>query len=330
MAAESTVEDTIAQAWQLANESASAAQSYADYAMSAAGGFIIPGTPTSISKPDLPDSPTLQIPSNIAQFFDNNFDAYDLQLRTRLTEGLSEFLADYFPDYDDTLKELHDWSIARLNGLPSEYAPAFFEILFNSTAARIQQEADANKAATYDTWAARGFSLPQGPMLAALDMYDDKALAEKQHALAQLKMKQADLNWEAMKLAVEQLWQIRKHYIDAILDYMKQILLIADSSRKTVADLVAAIASLQQATVALYNGNINAEELMLRYYVAKNSSDLQQDQVAINAFSSSTEKMVNAALAAAEAMGKMAAAAVGSQNTMATIAHNTIAEEAQQ
>lgn len=326
MAAEDTIQDTISRAWEMAEASQGAAKGYSDSAVTAASGAVFPGDVRNIEEPDLPDAPELQVPDDIASFVDKNLSAYDEKIRTQLAGDLQRYLDTYFPEYDDTLKDVHDWAAARINGLPEEYAAAAFDRFYNKMSEEISDDYALQKQTVIDQWASRGFSLPPGAVNKQLGMLGDKEVRDRQRALAELKMKQADQNFETIKMAVEYMWQIRKHYVDATFDYLRQIISTVDASRNNTDLLVSSISNLQRATVDVYRGEISAEQLMLDYGRSGSGRDLNLNEIFIKAYDASTRNRVDAALAAAKSMGELAGAALSSQNTMATIAHETLAE----
>ena len=88
--------------------------------------------------------------------------------------------------------------------------------------------------------------------------------------------------------------------------------------------LIDAIINLRKAMIDMYQRIDDDRELLLREAIAEKELTIRKNRLVVDEFSARIQQRVNAALSAAQAMGQLAAAAVGSQNTMANISHQTI------
>ena len=141
--------------------------------------------------------------------------------------------------------------------------------------------------------------------------------------LRDIAIKQAEMEIENIRFVVQTGASLHTAVIAAATQYMNVIINVASNSTAKASSLVDAIMGVYNLTVAYQNTAVASEGLMLRYDTTAYERDYKANALDVEAFKNRAETKTNAALAAAKQMGAVAAAAIGSQNTMATISNNT-------
>jgi len=321
MSAESLLQSTIDAAWAAANSTITSSQAYSDSAVTAAAGYISPAVPHIINAPTVP---TLgSAPTGVDGTFNAEYDASMVELQALLDSRLSDFLADFYPDYTAKLATISDWINNTIQnggtGLPAAVEAA----IWDRARAREDRTAVRSESELFTTFASKGFPIPPGAQQMLVKEIQ-QANQKSANALSRdIAIKQAEFELENIRFAISTGANLHMAVMSAASNYMNTIINVASTSNAKAGTLVQAITTLHNLTLSYYQAEMAGEELTFRYDTTKASSDLKLSDIEVRAYSEGTANKVGAAMAGAEQMGKIAAAAIGSQNSMASISNNT-------
>lgn len=324
MTAENSVQDTIDQAWDAAEDAMDDARRYADQAQSAASSTIFTGT---VHNPDEPEEIVITKPDidGLDDKFANEYDAVLNQLKTDIDNMLDDFLDKYFPDYTAKLKTISDWLDNAIKnggtGIPANIESA----IYDRARARLDNQAMRAEKEVFDVYAQRGYPLPPGVATEKLDEVRQNNQNENNNISREIMIKQAELEVDQIRFAIQQGVSLHTGILAAGQNYMGSVLNAAGIANNRAQGLVNSIIGMYEVINAYVRAEVAAEGLQLDYDRIQINRDLSVNQIDVNAFQAKIDARVKAAMSAARAMGDQAAAAIGSQNTLATIAHNTLA-----
>ncbi len=320
-----TIEESIASAWEAANSSLENAQKYSDQAVNASQGVILTGGIHQLTEPDKPE---LIMPSHdLAGIYANEYDAAMDELKALLDDRLDKFLDTYYPDYSEKLATVSDWLDNAIKnggtGLPTDIETA----IWDRERSRHDSQALRSEEEVMSTWAARGFPLPPGVATRKVRQVQQENADNLQHRSREIAIQQATMEVENIRFAVQQSAALQVSIVSAATQYMNAVINVASQAAVKAASLVDAIRALYALTESYNRIALDAERLTLQYDQAAANRDLTANQLDVNAFQAQVQARVEAAMAGARSMGEMAAAAISSQNTLSSLGHETTAYE---
>jgi hypothetical protein len=326
MSAESTVNSIISNATTTANTARDKAIEYANQAQTAAAGILV-----DLGRVHDPEEPNVTIPpfspqEDLSSLFSGTADNVDEEFKTDFTDKTNYFLNTWFPDFAGCLKtNIDGWICSTIadggTGIPAAIENQIWERSRNKEtkeAARLKSEAQ-------EAFASRGFSLPAGVLYAQLAMIDQEAANKVSTHARDVAIKQVDIEIENIRFAVDQGIRLRLGVVQALIGYLNAFF---DAVPNLATDRAARAAELKgklwDTSAAYYRALIDAARLTLDYDKLLVDKDLTIEGHTVESFARHIEARVNAAVAAAEGMGKIAGAALSAQNTLAEISSQTI------
>ena len=326
MATQDDIQATIELARATAVEKSAAAQSFAEEAVRKAS------TSITFELYD-PTQPQVVIPDftpdiDISELLDLASDNTILIFQQRFREEFTTFINSYFPDFSAHLTHVHDKLHSMIfdggTGLP----PAIEQAIYDRARSRIVAEQLSQEGQVYDTFAIRGFSLPQGAMLASIERLRDQSLAKVAESSKDIAIDAAKIEVENLKFAIETAANYRVNVIKAAVDYIRaHFITVLDQGIKKAELLVAAKKALWDASTAYFEVLIRNGALALDYEKLQTGKSVDNAGLFVDFVTKNARSAGDAAMGAAGAMGQIAAAALGSQNTLSTQAVEAIVSE---
>ena len=324
MASEDSVQAIIDNARQIANEKAGQASDFANNAIlqSSASYFFDPPSP-SFSEAVAPDGlpPDQDLADLVGGLMDGKYTLYS----GRLSSRFSSFLSAYFPSQATHLKNL----VTKLNdmiqnggaGLPPGIENAIWERA-RSRELRDHQLA-LDEIAT--DFASRGFSMPQGAMARRNDTATQIYQSRVSTLVREQAIEAARIEVENLQFAITTMAQLRQGAIQLGISYIQAVAKAGIDASAQEAQIVANAKSAYWSAVNEYfNSTISNARLALNFEDLESRHNIQVGQINAQAFTELVKQATQAAVSAAEAMGDIAAAALGSQNTMANLVYETV------
>lgn len=321
MAAEALVESIINQALEIGATKSAEAASYSNQAMTAAAGFAS-FTPPSVSFS--PNRSTIEPPVNIPMnasgldtaLYGATYDKIVLDLSGRF----ADFFKTYFPVEFDSLVAAQKWLYDTITHGGTGIKPEVEDQIWQRDRARLLVESARASEEITATFAARGFPLPPGAMLHQHHMLQADLLAKTAQASRDVAIKQAEIEIENVKFAVQMALDYRVKGIQAAGDYIKVLALGPEIAAKLATSSADAQARLITAASSYYNARIRIEEMKLDTLKFNAGVKADAGMNDVREFSQRLKARTDAAVAAAQAAGTQAAAALNAVHASAQVA----------
>jgi len=359
MAAEDSVLDNISQAWDIANSSIDQATDFASNAVTVAKGYIKPGEFNQISLV-LPDASGIKngIDSKLTDIdasVDNTLNstiptAYQKLFKDLINQGgaVTSAFGTGEADASDTIALVDglseafrtfnfDGNTATLNSFLSDGiitggtatvpygVPIIVEnAISDRMVGRLDNEALKAEEEAIAQYAARGFPLPPGAMTRRLCEIRDKANIDKSNAIKDMAIEQGKRAFDASQNYVKQFQDLQNSTADAFNSYLRTVVAARAGASDDVKALINSVSALQDSIVKLYGYTMDERDVLLRQAMSEGQLGNQFLGLEIDSYTKHVEASAGTTMAAAQAMGNLAAAAVSSQNSMSRISADTI------
>ncbi|MGH8566540.1 MAG: hypothetical protein ACREXU_00615 [Gammaproteobacteria bacterium] len=325
MTAEATVQQIITNATATADTARDKAIEFANRAQTAASGLTLFDSPPTPGRPNVvipPFDPTIDLTGDFRRAYDDAVADFDPAFQSQITS----FLSTYFPNFAGCLKTSVDgWLCSTLTDGGTGMQPAVENALWQRSREREILDARRAEDEAVSGFAARGWALPGGVLIDAVlrvqQVLSDKVSTHSRDVM----VKQAEIEIENIRFAVDQGVKLRLGVISALVDFLRTWASMKELAIEKAKALLDAKTRLYQSVAAYYGAIIEAARLVLDYDKLQIDSFVGTQEISADRAIARVEAQVNAAIKAAEAMGAMAAAALGSQNTLAEVAHQTTA-----
>lgn len=325
MSAESLVTQVINNAQEIANENSDLA---AGFAATAAGAVHIlntnalsrPTRPSVTIPPFDPSSDTLNLSRDLLEGYDDAV----ADLDPDFVEQVEDFIERYFPEVAACLKtRIDNWICDTIANGGTGFNPDVENALYERSRAREVLDARRGTDEVINGYAARGWSMPSGILIDGVQRVQqglsDKVSTHGRDVL----IKQMDIEIENIRFAVEQGIRLRLGAIDALVAFLRAWMSVRELALEKAKAIVESRVRLYSAIGEYYRAIIGAAQLYLEYDKIRIDSEAKELELFVTNAIASYEAHVKGAVAAAEAVGQIASAALGAQNTLAEIAHQT-------
>lgn len=324
MTAEATINSIIANAQTTANTARDKAIQYSDAAQTAAGALSFFEDAPAPTRPNVlipPFDPSIDLTGDFLTAYNNAVADFDPAFQSQVTS----FLNTYFPDFAGCLKTSVDgWICSTITAGGTGMQPDVENAIWQRSREREVMEARRAEDEAISGFSARGWALPGGVLVDAV-MRVQQALSDKVSTHSRdVMVKQAEIEIENIRFAVEQGVKLRLGVIDALVSFLQAWAHMKELAIDKARALIDAKTRLYQSVAAYYGAIVDAARLVLDYDKLVIDSFLGTQDIGARSSVAGVEARVNAAIKAAEAMGEIAASALGSQNTLAEVAHNTL------
>lgn len=324
MSAESTVQDIIDGAQEIAKETTEKAIGYADDAQTAAVAIVDLGPIPHVDKPlvVIPGPPP--DPDDAEDKFRGTFAELYNQLGPEFDARFDAFLKRFFPKIDECLQSTIDnWICDTItngaSGIPVDVENQIWE----RSRARELRDAARKEDELLADWAGRGFSMPTGALFAA-QQQAQQDLSEKISTHSRdVAIEHNKIQIETIKFAVSEGIKLRLGALNAVFQYLKDWLDLAKISSDYANGILQSRSHLYQALAQYYAAVIAAERLEYDWGNDNRKLVVEQQHYFVNLVASNTKARVDAAISAADSMAKTAQAALSAQNTLAKIGSET-------
>lgn len=359
MAAEDSVLSNIENAWDIANSSIEQASDFASNAVTVAQGYIKPGEFNQISL-DLPSATGVQndiegrlteidasvdttlnstIPNAYQKLFKDlinqggavtsafgagEADASDTMA---LVDGLSDAFRTFnFDENTATLNSfLSDGIITGGTATVPYGVPIITEnAISDRMVGKIDLEAIQAEEEAVASYAARGFPAPPGMMAKRVSEVRDKANTDKSNAIKDVAIEQGKRAFDASQNYIGRFQDLQNQTASAFNSYLGTVINARAGASDDVKALINSVSTLQDSIVKLYGYTMDERGVLLRQAMAEGQLGNQFLGLEIDSFTRHVEASAGTTMAAAQAMGNLAASAVSSQNSMSRISADTI------
>lgn len=315
------VDDIFNQAWAYGTQKAAESNDYLDQAVTATGEAPTITPATTGFTPAIIE-PQVNIPAQAEGASIAKFNELASTVMTELSNKFAGYIATYFPDDSAYLTETEAWLYKTINeggtGIPEKVQNQIWE----RSRSQILREADRAIDETISTWAARRFPMPPGAATHQVLMINQAAaekIAESSRAQA---IKNADIEIENIRFAVQQSILLYNSATQAAMDYIKSLSIGYTSSMQVVPSITDSQSKLIGAASEYYRARISVEDLKLRASLS-NAEFAQQAELKNKDYRMEKARLrVDAATEAAKSLGVQAASALNSLHASAGLSQS--------
>lgn len=327
MSTETTVQDIINAGRAAASELVDEAVAFADQAQTAASTSItgLPDVPYP-TEPDIDIPPFINPDQDLSADFTNTFDNAIADWTPEFRSEFTSFLDTYYPDFNDCLGSVEEWICNTIENGGTGMSAAVEDAIWQRSRSREALELNRQKQELTKNWAGRGFTLPPGVLIEGL-MTLDQDLANKVSTHSRdVAIKQAEIEIENVRFAVQQGAQLRIAVMQAAVSYINAYMQPWKLAIEKASALVDSKTRLWQSSAAYYNALIAAEELHLKYDQLNMERGIELGKLSVEQTIAIVRARVDAAIASADTLGSAASAALSAQVSLGQLAYQQISE----
>lgn len=298
-------------AWEVANNKSQQSDAWFNQAVTAEGGppsmaatpfsFTMSATPPDVFIPYMAEG------ASVAKFYEMS-----TLVINQLADLYDGYMAKYFPDDTAYLQAAEQWITNTLTNGGTGMHPHVEAQIWERDRSRILKEADKMEQEVLATWAARRYPLPPGAAAAHLLQVRKDAGDKIAQASRDVAIKQAEIEIENIRFAVESATKLYSAAAAAAGDYLKALSVGPQSAMQVIPSVTDSQSKLIGAATDAYRARISVDELRLK--ASMTPAEWEQQSRIKNAdwVMEQIKTQVNAAVAAAQSVGTQAAAALNS------------------
>lgn len=292
---------------------------YTDNAQIIAQGYITPNAPPEPTYPGV-TAPPYTPDTNLAIDFDNEYNKIWVGLEDWLKQLMADWMGTYIPQLDSRLHTAaDDWFynviVNGYLGIPVAIENAIWE----RSRARELLEAIRMEDEAVNHMAARGFAMPPGVLSARLLQVQAEAQDKNSTHSRDVAIKQAEISIDMTKFAIGEVTKLRLGVAQALADFMRAAMELPKAAADTARAYADCKTRLWNSSAEYLNALVNRADLELKRTSTVAGNFLESQKISVAAFDSHLNRQVQAADSAATAMGHIASAALGAQQTLAHI-----------
>jgi hypothetical protein len=310
-------EDILNRAIEIGDEKAAKAEDLVEDAITASlGSSGVNVLPT----PDTPAvvEPPVNIPANATGLDIALFNSTYQRIIDDLSNAYAQFLTDYFPINGGLMAAVEQWLFDAINGGTGVNA-AVEAAIWQRERDRINTASAAQADEAVSAWAARGFPLPPGAAVAAVQAIERKRVEEINNQSREIAINAFKTEIENVRFAVRAAIDYRTAAIAAAGDYIRAIALGPQLATQIATAASDAQARLISAASTYYNARINVAQLAQQKNLTITDYNLRAAlQTSSNTVDYSRLR-ADTAMAGAQSLGQQAAAALNAVNATAQI-----------
>jgi hypothetical protein len=320
-AAAQIAENVFNNAKSVAESATDGVTSYTQNAVTASQNYAVMG---EVPQPEITFADFAIPPYNpdvdLAAQYQLTFDTEWLNLENWVRGLMTDWMNTYFPKIDPCIQPSEDsWLCSVVNdgyiGIPF----AVEDQLWERGRAKQLLEANRMESEALDTWAAKGFSLPPGVLLARQLEVQAAAQDKASEYARDVAIKQVEISIEVTKFAIGEMTKLRLGIAQALADYIKAWMTLPIAA----ADIAKAKSEMQRYlwdSVSDYIRALVAKAQLEIETTSKNAElNFKAQEVDVNSFNARNQRIVEASMKAAEQLANMASAAINAQQTLANV-----------
>ena len=274
---------------------------------------VIPG---AIAKPMMP---TTDFSVDVKDAFDHAFGSFNADLKPQIID----YLAEFFPDIAGAVRTGSDqWIIDTITS--GGYVPVAVEnAIWNRARDKEMQDAARAEQSIIDATAARGFSMPTGAMTAALLSLQQESVTRMATVARDIAVNSFNVANENIKFAIQQAIGLRTAFVGALGEFIKTAMIQPNGAAEYAKTILAAKSNLYDAATRLYSATVAEEQMRVEAMQKNVSLDLtalatwyQAKGTELQVTLGGGRAIVDAQVAKAEMLARMAGAAMATRNTM--------------
>lgn len=226
----------------------------------------------------------------------------------KLADLYAGYIDRYFPNDCQYLKHAQEWACRQITQGGSGINAQVEAQIWARDRDRIHQEYAANERDVISGFAARGFPMPPGAAMGAVQMARADAAAKVSSSSRELAIKQMDLEVENVRFAIDKAISLYSTSMDAARDYMSALASTSGNVTQLLPSVTDSQSRLISAASGFYQSRISAQELRLKAAMPTKEWEQQSRMRNLDALTAASTAKVNAAIETAKALSNQAAA----------------------
>lgn len=225
----------------------------------------------------------------------------------------------YFPNDCEYLKHAQQWICKAITQGGTGLNPVVEGQIWDRDRSRILRDATRAEQEAVSAFAARGFPLPPGALNGTLQRIQADTRDKLAQASRDVAIKQAQMEVENVRFAIEQAIDLYGTAVGAAKDYMMAMAGSANSPVQLLPSVTDSQSRLISAASDYYRSRIAAKELQLKAAMPNAEYQQQANSKNLDARMQTIKNSVDTAVEAAKALATQAAALLNSVHTSASI-----------
>lgn len=317
MATVDTVNVIIDNALNTANSQVSSANTASQGAINAASGRAFAQYGGGVGLTFSAVEPAIGVVADATLTYESQRD----KLIALLSDELAGFFTKYYPLAADAFDEATNWLVNTITVGGTGIAPAVEDQVWQRGRDRIIADGARVESQTLTEFASRGLSLPSGAMASRLQGARFEQLLKTQELSRDVAIKQAELEIENLKFAVDLAIKSRMQAMGTAVEYIRAVMSGPETAAKVALLNADAKARMMSATADLYRARLTRDQISVSVGSANAQYSTQMAGINADAEVKNIGNKVQAASAAADAYARTAAAALASLNSVAAVSN---------
>jgi|GEM_PF-3218694 len=226
----------------------------------------------------------------------------------KLADQYARYIDRYFPNDCAYLQHAQQWMCDQITKGGSGINPIVERQIWARDRDRITQEYTAQESDILGSFAARGFPMPPGAAMGAVQKTRAEAAAKIAGASRDLAIKQMDMEIENVRFAMDKAIGLYATTMDAARDYMAALAGTSGNVTQLLPSVTDSQSRLISAASGFYQSRIAAQELRLKAAMPNGEWQQQAAMRNLDAQTAASSSKVAAAVEAAKALANQAAA----------------------
>lgn len=311
------VEQVFDETWTLANTKTTSSDTLFTKALNAVSTPSMDATDMSFDTDVV--EPDVTIPKNAESASLAMF--YELQnsVIAKLAALFKGYIDDYFPDESGYFESIQTWIADAVQNGGTGIKASVEAQIWARDRSRILKEAQRAEEEVLTSFASRRYPMPPGAAAHQIMMVRAQASDQIAAASRDVAIKQADMEIENVRFAVQQGIELYKSAMAAAGDYIKALSISSQVGMQLIPSITDSQSKLISAASEYYRARIAVSELRLKATQTNAEFDQQARKENVELTMDSIKQRVAAAISAAQAMATQAAAALNSLHAAASI-----------
>jgi hypothetical protein len=253
------------------------------------------------------------------------FEAQRDQIIALLSDELAGFFNQYYPLAADAFDEATNWLVNSITVGGTGISPAVEDQIWQRDRDRVIADGARIESQTFNEFASRGFDLPPGAMAARLQEVRFAQLSKTQEHSRDAAIKQAEMEVENLRFAVDAAIKSRMGAMKAAADYIGSLMSGIDAASRVASVNSDAKARMMAATSDLYRARLARDELAMKIPLANQDATLKVTGMNMDGYYKGADIFANGAIASAEGWARGAAASLAAVNAIVSESQNSFA-----
>lgn len=314
----SPAENILNRAITLGNEKAERAEALGDEAITAsfgaAGVNVLPTDPT----PAIVE-PNVTIPANASGLDVALFNSTYQRIIDDLSDKFADFLTEFFPLDTALMSAVETWLRRAIEEGGTGVNPTVEAQIWQRDRDRITTESASAADEVVAAWAARGYPLPPGAAVAAVQDIQRKRAADLGNQSREIALNMFKTEIENVRFAVGKAIDYRTSAVAAAGDYIRAMALGPQLATQLATAASDAQARLISAASTFYNARINVAQLAQQRNLQITEYNLRAALQTSDHAVQYSQLRANTALGVAQSLGQQASAALNAVNATAQL-----------